>query len=87
MAAADHAQPLVAHPALVRGHRDSHADELADGVRGEAVAADLVPRERGLLQEDHPGAELRKVMRRCGTTGAGADDDDVGVRVGAEAHV
>ncbi|GAA3124411.1 hypothetical protein GCM10020001_051440 [Nonomuraea salmonea] len=77
-AAADDAQALVPDPAG-RVDVDAHVLELLDGARGQAVAADLLAGEPGLLQEQHVEAVLREVPGGGGAGGAGADDDDIGI--------
>ena len=51
--AADDPQALVPDPAVLLADRHAHADQGLDRAGGEAVAADLLPREAGLLQEQH----------------------------------
>ena len=78
MPAADDAQALVPDPAgLVEV--DAHPDELADRARGQPVAADLLAREGGLLEQQDVDARLGQVARRGRAAGTGADDDDVGL--------
>ena len=52
LAAAGDAQALVPHPAGRRRGVDAHVVERLDAARGQPVAADLLARERGLLQDD-----------------------------------
>src|SRR5690606_28670221 len=42
VAAADDAQTLVAHPAVLGAHRHAHPDQLGDGAGRQPVAAHLV---------------------------------------------
>src|SRR5690606_28742104 len=84
-AAADHAQALVAHPAGTVDV-DPHVHELLDGARGEAVTADLLPGEAGLLQHQHVEPGACEVEGGRGTGGTGADDDDVGVSLAGCVH-
>src|SRR3984957_8044462 len=78
-AAADHPQALVAQPAGLFADVDAERDEGLDRARGEAVAAHLVPREPGLLEQQHVKAGLRQVVGGRGAGGTGADDYHVGV--------
>ena len=50
----------------------------SDRARGQPVAADLLARERGLLQQQDVEPGLREVVRGGRAGGTGADDDDVG---------
>ena len=77
--AADDPQALVVQPAGLGRGVDAHPDQLLDRARGQPVAADLLPRELGLLQQQHPYAVPGQVVRGRRATGTGADDDDVGV--------
>ena len=61
-AAADDAQALVAQPAVALGDRHAHAGQRLDRARGQAVAADLLPREAGLLQHQHVQAGRGQVI-------------------------
>ena len=54
-AAADHPQALVLDPVRA-GDVDAQGEHLLDAARGQAVTADLVPREGGLLQQQHVDA-------------------------------
>ncbi len=76
--AADDAQPLVAQPAGLLGDVDAHGDELLDRARGEAVAAHLLARELGLLQEQHVETGLGEVVRGRGAGRPRAHDDHIG---------
>src|SRR6185369_5889703 len=60
-----------------------HLVEQAHGGRGQAVAAALVPRKRGAIEQQHRAAAAREVVRggRTGRTSAG--DDNIGVDVPA----
>src|SRR5690606_19314757 len=49
--AADDAEAAVADPAVFFVDGDPHSDELFDCTGGEAVSADLLPRESSLLQQ------------------------------------
>ena len=80
VAAAVDAQAAVADEAVGLAGVDAHVDERLDRARGEAVAADLLARERRLLQQQHVEAGLGEGVRGGRAAGAGADDDDVGVR-------
>ena len=51
--AADDPQALVPDPAVLLADRHAHADQGLDRAGGEAVAADLLPREVSLLQHQH----------------------------------
>ncbi|MNW56559.1 hypothetical protein D3C74_342840 [compost metagenome] len=75
--ARDDAQALVADPAVLGAGGDAHAHELADGPRGQPVAADLVAREGGLLEEEDVQARRGAVVRGRGPCWARTDDDDV----------
>src|SRR6266496_1533558 len=77
-AAADDPQALVPQPAVPLADRHAHGGQRLDRPRGEAVAADLLPGEPGLLQYQHvqPGGGQVEGHRRAGR--AGPDDDDVG---------
>ena len=66
LAAADDAQALVADPAVALLVRDAEGDELLDPARGEAVAAHLLARERGLLEQDDVEARPGEVRRGGG---------------------
>ena len=81
-AAADHPQALVVQPAVLLGAVDAEVDQLLHAARGEAVAAHLGARERGLLQQQdvETGPGQVRGGRRSG--GTGADDDHVGVACG-----
>ena len=72
-------------PAGLGAGVDAHGDELLDRARGEAVAADLLAGEGGLLQQQHVEPGAGQVGTRRSSRRAGADDDDVGVvrRAGA----
>lgn len=76
-AAADDPQALVAQPAGLLGDVDAHPDELLGGARGQTVAAHLLARERGLLQEQDVQSRLGQVVRRGGAGRARPHDDDV----------
>src|SRR6202042_3035924 len=77
LARADDPQALVAHPAVLLADADAHADQGLDRPRGQAVAADLLPREPRLLEQQHVESGLRQVEGGRGAGGPGADDDDV----------
>ena len=77
-AAADDPQALVPQPARLFGDVDAHGDELLGGARGEAVAAHLLARERGLLQQQDVESGLGQVVRGGGTGWPGPDDDHIG---------
>jgi hypothetical protein len=81
-AAADDPQALVAQPAGLLGDVDAHGDELLDRARGEAVAADLLARELGLLQEQDVETGLGEVVRGRGAGWPRAHDDHIGGVVG-----
>ncbi len=78
MPAADDAQALVAQPAGLLADVDAHGDQGLDRARGQPVAADLLARERGLLQQQHVEPGLRQVEGGGRAGRPGADDDDVG---------
>ena len=76
VAAADDPQSMVADPAgLVEV--DAERDELLHRTRGESVTADLLARERRLLQEHDVDAGLGEVGGGGGAARPGSDDDDV----------
>ena len=77
LAAAVGAQAAVVDPARFLADVDAEADQLLGGARREAVAAHLVARERGLLQEGDAEALVGQPLRRGGPARACADDDDV----------
>jgi hypothetical protein len=76
--AADDAQPLVPHPAVLLADGHAHADQGPDGTRGQPVTADFLPRERGLLQHQHVDPGAGQVARSGRTGWPGPDHDDVG---------
>jgi len=78
LACADDAQALVAHPAVLLADADAHADQGLYRARGQPVAADLLPREPGFLQQQHVQPGLRQVESGGGAGWPGAHDDDVG---------
>ena len=63
-AAADDPQALVAEPAGLGRGVDAHGDELLDRARRQAVAADLLARERRLLQQQDVEPGLGEVGTR-----------------------
>src|SRR5699024_924919 len=77
-ARADDVQALVLDPPLVL-EGDPHRGELFRRPRGQSVAADLVPAERALLQEQDDQLGLDEVIGGCGTGRSCADNDDVSV--------
>ena len=78
LAAAVHAQALVPHPAGGRRGVDAHVLERLDPARGEPVAADLLAREGGLLEDDDVEPGAGEPVGGAGAGRAGADDEDVG---------
>ena len=80
MPTADDPQALVLDPARLV-EVDAHPDELAHRARGQSVAADLLARERGLLEQQDVDARLGEIARRGRATRTGADDDDVGLPI------
>jgi hypothetical protein len=80
------AQTLVADPAVALAERHAHRDELLDRAGRQAVAADLVPRERRLVEEQHVEASRRAVIRRARSCRASTDDDDISVIVPCVDH-
>jgi len=78
VAAADDPQALVLDPSVVFGRGHPQGDELADRPRRQAVAADLLAGEGGLLQQQDVEPRHGQVCRRRRAAGAGTDDDDVG---------
>ena len=72
------AEPLVAQPTGLGGRVDAQLDELATGARCQAVAADLLAREVGLLQHQDVEPGAGQVRGGRGATRTGAHDDDVG---------
>ena len=56
----------------------AEAAQLGDGAGGQPVAADLVAREPGLLQQAHRQAPVCQPLGGRRTPRTGADDDDVG---------
>src|SRR5690606_10444439 len=87
VATADDPQPLVADPAVLFADRHSHEGELAGRARRQAVTADLVARERRLVEKEDGEARLGAVVRGRGTRRTATDDDDVGVIVHRAAHL
>ena len=81
MTSADDAEALVADPAG-RVDVDAELDQLLDRPRGQPVAADLLARERRLLEQEHVGACLREVARRGRSARSRPDDDDVCLTLG-----
>src|ERR1700722_2723693 len=78
-AAADHPQALVAQPAGLFADVDAERDEGLDRARREPVAAHLVSRKPGLLDQQHAKASLRQIVGGRRARRAGADDYHVGV--------
>ena len=60
--------------------------QLADRARGEAVAAGLVTREDRRVGQHHFGPAAGRPRGRRRPRGAGADDENVGVRGGLVTH-
>src|SRR4029453_13060716 len=60
---------------------DAQLPQLDDRARREAVATDLLPGERGLLDHEHVHAVAGEVVGRGGTPRARADDQDVDVKL------
>lgn len=77
-AAADDAEPLVPEPARLLRDVDSHGDELFGGARCQPVTAHLLPRERGLFEEQDVQSGLGQVVGGGGTGWPGPDDDHIG---------
>jgi hypothetical protein len=73
-------QPLVPLEPRVVGV-DAQAPKLDDRTRREAVAADLLPGERGLLDHEHVQAVAGEVVRRGGASRSRADDQGVDVKL------
>ena len=78
MPGADDAQALVADPAVLLGRRDAQGDQLPDGARRQAVAADLLAGEVRLLEEQDVQPAHGEVGGGRRPAWAGADDDDIG---------
>jgi hypothetical protein len=78
-AAADHPEATVLQPARLLGRVDAHPDQLPGGAWGQPVAADLLPGELGLLQQQHAQAVLGHVVGRRRATRSGTDDDHIGL--------
>jgi glycine/D-amino acid oxidase-like deaminating enzyme len=85
-AAAVHPEPLVPHPAGLRGGVDADVLQRLDAAGGEPVTADLLAREVRLLQDDDLAPRLPELPRRRGPGRSGADDEDVGAPVGHPWH-
>src|SRR4029453_1960792 len=73
-------QPLVPLEPRVAGV-DAKAPQLHDRAGGEAVAADLLPRERGLLDHEHVESAAGEVVGHGGTSRTRADDQGVDVKL------
>ena len=84
--AAEDPQALVPDPAGGRGDVDAHVGERLDPARREPVAADLLARERGLLEDGDVETGLRQVPGGARAGRTGAHDEDVGVRSGRHAR-
>ena len=76
-AAAVDPQAVVAEPTCLGADVDTHREQRPDGARGEAVAANLLARERRLLEEAYVEAGLRQVVGGGRAGGSGTDDDHV----------
>src|SRR5699024_11508126 len=82
---ADH--PLIAFAAtdVVGPHGLTHLHQFGHSPWGESVDADLVPRERGLLQHQHVQARSGQVMSGRAARGARTYDD--GISIISSAHL
>jgi hypothetical protein len=80
---AEDAQAAVVQPAGLLARVDPHTVQLADRPRGEPVAADLLAREGGLVQQQHVQPGLGKVVGGGRPGRPGPHHDDVGVLPGA----
>jgi len=74
------AKALVAQPSGFGGGVDAELDELAGRPRRQAISADLLAGEVGLLEDEDVEAGTGQVRGGGGATGASADDDDIGAR-------
>ena len=81
------AQAAVADPAVLLAGGHAHADQLGHGARRQAVAADLVPGELALFQEQHVESRGRAPVRGGRAGRAGAHHDDVCVVASCSSHV
>ena len=78
VAAAHHAQTPVGDPALLTGGGQSDQLELAHRSWGQAVAADLLAGEAGLLEGDDIEALLGQIVRGGGAARPGTHHDHIG---------
>src|SRR5699024_2281651 len=65
--------------AVLGVHGHTHPHQFGHRPRGEPVAADLVPRERGLLQQQDVQARSGQVMSGRAARGARTYDDGIGI--------
>src|SRR5439155_16028566 len=70
------AEPLDPGPLRAFG-LDVHVLEAPDRARREAVTADFLARELGLVYDEHLAPGAREPVRGGRPAGAAADDDDV----------
>ncbi|MPN15350.1 hypothetical protein SDC9_162681 [bioreactor metagenome] len=70
-------QPTVVHPAGILRGVQAETDQLLDRPGSQAVTADLVPGEGGLLQQCDVEAQTGQVGGSGGAAGAGTDDHHV----------